>query len=106
LRIPVLPFALGLYLPLSLSAATMVGGLVRAYVNRKSDNEHAQERGILLASGLIGGDAVIGVFIALGALSGLIPVDKPGILPSWVSFAAFIALGCGLSYYTLRKKNH
>src|SRR5579872_6218561 len=65
LRVPVLAFAIGLYLPLSLSTATMVGGLVRAYVNRKDESEHTQERGILLASGLIGGDACIGIAIAV-----------------------------------------
>lgn len=104
LRIPVLAFALGLYLPLSLSAATIVGGLVRAYVDRKSSNEMVQEKGILLASGLIGGDACIGIAIALGALSGLIPVDRAGILPDWMSLFAYILLGFGLGSYALRKK--
>lgn len=106
LRIPVLPFAVGLYLPLSLSTATMVGGLVRAYVNKKSSDNLVQEKGILLASGLIGGDACIGIAIALAALSHLIPVDKPGILPSWVSLLAFILLGCGLGLYALKKREH
>lgn len=106
LRIPVLPFALGLYLPLSLSAATMVGGLVRAYVDSKNPSEHAQEKGILLASGLIGGDACIGIAIALGALSGVIPVDKAGLLPDWVSLFAYIFLAFGLGIYVLKKREH
>lgn len=104
LGIPVLPFALGVYLPLSLSTATMVGGLVRAYVDRKKSDERVQERGILLASGLIGGDACIGILLAFGALSRIIPTDKPGILPNWFSLAAFILLGIGLGYMTLRKR--
>lgn len=104
LRIPILPFALGVYLPLSLSTATMVGGLVRAYVDRKKSDEFAQESGILLASGLIGGDACIGILLAFGALSGMIPADKPGILPTWFSLAAFILLGIGLGYMALRKR--
>ena len=105
LRIPVLPFALGLYLPLSLSAATMAGGLVRAYVNRKNADDAAQERGILLASGLIGGDACIGIAIALAALAGAIPVDRDGILPDWISLLAYVLLTCGLGLYTLKKRD-
>lgn len=104
LRIPVLPFALGVYLPLSLSAATMLGGLVKAYVDRRKSDETCQERGILLASGLIGGDACIGILLAFGALSRIIPADKPGILPDWVSLATFILLGLGLGYMALRKR--
>jgi putative OPT family oligopeptide transporter len=103
LRVPVLAFALGLYLPLSLSTATLVGGLVRAYVNKKSTDHLAQERGVLLASGLIGGDACIGIALALGALSGAIPMDKPGMLPDWISLLAYILLGCGLGLYALKK---
>ncbi len=106
LRIPVLAFALGLYLPLSLSTATMVGGLVRAYVNKKSQDELVQEKGILLASGIIGGDAIMGIIIALAALGGVIPVDRAGILPDWVSFLAFILLGWGLSAYVLKRKTN
>lgn len=105
LRIPVLPFALGVYLPLSLMAATMLGGLVKAYVDRKQTDELTKERGILLASGLIGGDACIGVLLAFAALTKIIPVDKPGILPNWVSLAAFILLAIGLGYMTLKKRN-
>lgn len=104
LRVPVLAFALGLYLPLSLSAATMVGGLARAYVNKKNDSAHTQERGILLASGLIGGDACIGIAIAFLTLVGVIPPDAKGLLPDWASFAAYFLLACGLALYTLKKE--
>lgn len=106
LGIPVLPFALGVYLPLSLSTATMVGGLVKAYVNRAKANDLAQERGILLASGLIGGDACLGVLLAFGVLGNLVAADKPGIFPDWVSLAAYALLAIGLGYFTLRKKEH
>lgn len=104
LRIPVLPFALGVYLPLSLSAATMVGGAVRAYVDHKNAGDLAQERGVLIASGLIGGDACLGILLAFGALAHVIPVDRPGILPNWVSLAMYILLGLGLGFFALRKK--
>jgi putative OPT family oligopeptide transporter len=106
LQIPVLSFALGLYLPLSLTTGTMIGGLVRAYVNRTSSSELAQEQGVLLASGLIGGDACIGIFLALLTILGFIPADAPGIFPSWVSLAMFLLLGAGLGYYTLKKRKN
>lgn len=103
LGVPVLSFALGLYLPLSLTTATMVGGLVRAYVDRKSSDPLVQEKGILLASGLIGGDACIGIALALLTISGVIPVDAPSYFPNWVSLATYLLLGMGLSFYVLRK---
>lgn len=104
LRIPVLPFALGVYLPLSLSAATMVGGIVRAYVDRVKKDESAHERGILFASGLIGGDACIGILLAFGALANIIPADKPGILPNWTALVAFALLGITLAWFSLKKQ--
>jgi len=104
LQIPVLPFALGLYLPLSLTTATMVGALVRAFVNRGKSNGSVQERGTLLAAGLIGGDACIGIAIALLALWGVIPVDAPGILPEWCSLFAYGLLAFGLAIAIFRKK--
>lgn len=103
LRVPVLSFALGLYLPLSLSAATMIGGLVRGYVNRKDATEAAQERGILLSSGLIGGDACVGIIIALLTVLGVVPPDAPGFFSDWASLCTYVLLGVGLALFTLRK---
>ncbi len=104
LGIPVLPFALGVYLPLSLSAATMVGGLVRAYVNRHTTQELAQERGVLLASGLVGGDACVGIAIAFLTLAKVVPAEAAAKLPDWVSFAAYLLLAAGLAFYAMKKR--
>jgi uncharacterized oligopeptide transporter (OPT) family protein len=103
LRVSVLSFALGLYLPLSLTTATMVGALVRSYVNYKTSDESAQERGILLASGLIGGDACIGIIIALLTVLQILPVDADPFLPNWVSLATFLCLGGIVGLLALRK---
>ncbi len=68
LGISSLPFAIGLYLPLSLSAPIMTGGLVAMIVrkmSRKDEYKANNERGILFASGLVAGDALIGVAVAL-----------------------------------------
>jgi hypothetical protein len=79
--IPSLPFAVGVYLPLSSSAPIFIGGLVRRFVdhrnNRLSHFAHLTEEernaandsrpGILLASGYIAGGALAGIFIAFSA---------------------------------------
>jgi putative OPT family oligopeptide transporter len=104
LRIPVLSVALGIYLPLSLTTATMVGGLVRMYVNRKTASEFAQERGILLASGLIGGDACVGIFIALLTILKIVPLDAPAFFSNWGSLITFVGVGVGVAFFTLKKE--
>jgi putative OPT family oligopeptide transporter len=68
LGIPALPFAVGLYLPMSLSTPIMVGGVVRWIVERKGSKAEIKERrenGVLWSSGLIAGEATIGIFLAL-----------------------------------------
>ena len=73
LRIPVLPFAVGMYLPFSLNACIMVGGIVRAFVEKKkglSDKQRkiAVDRGILYTSGMIAGEGLVGVLLAIFAV--------------------------------------
>lgn len=70
--IPVLAFALGLYLPIHLSAGIMVGGIIRLVVDKKFKNNETvlkekTEKGILLSSGLVAGDAIMGIIIAIFA---------------------------------------
>lgn len=76
LRIPVMPFAVGLYLPVQLNACIMVGGLVRLFMDRrkaagkaeKEEQERQTNSGILYCSGLIAGEGVIGILLAVFAL--------------------------------------
>ncbi|MDD3205145.1 MAG: oligopeptide transporter, OPT family [Lachnospiraceae bacterium] len=75
LGIPVLPFAVGLYLPIHLSTPIMVGGLIRLYVEKKkygSENDRRQtvENGILYTSGLIAGEGLVGILLAVFAVVG------------------------------------
>ena len=70
LRIPSLAFAVGLYLPIALTTPIMVGGALRALVERKARRageaiEEQREAGILFSSGLVGGAALLGVVIAI-----------------------------------------
>ena len=103
LDIPILPFALGLYLPLSLTTATMVGGIARLFVNRMSASEAPQNRGLLFASGLVGGDAVMGVIIALFTIMGVIPLDKAAFLPDSLSLAFFLMFGSAIVWVTRKR---
>ena len=66
-RIPPLPFAVGVYLPLSTMAAVFVGGLLRHILTRKQEKgeaERRREQGTLFASGLVGGEGLTGVLFA------------------------------------------
>ncbi len=73
LRIPVLPFAVGMYLPLSLNAGIMAGGLVRLVVEKKRGLSEEKkkaviDRGILYTSGMIAGEGLIGILLAVFAV--------------------------------------
>lgn len=72
-KIPSLPFAVGVYLPLSAMSPVYIGGVIRAAIEKrcKGDEKTLQERrerGILFGSGMVGGDGIIGVAIAAYAL--------------------------------------
>ena len=71
--IPVLPFAVGLYLPIHLSAGIMSGGVIKLFLEkRKSKSEEVRKeeinRGILYTSGLIAGEGLVGVLLAILAI--------------------------------------
>jgi putative OPT family oligopeptide transporter len=72
LRLPVLPFAVGVYLPLSTMAAVFLGGLMRWILTRGYSPEEAdrrREEGVLFGSGLVGGGGLTGVILALWVVS-------------------------------------
>ena len=67
-RIPSLPFAVGVYLPVSTMVPVFLGGMLRFFLGRKakepSDRESRRQRGVLFGSGLVGGEGLMGVAIA------------------------------------------
>jgi putative OPT family oligopeptide transporter len=76
LRFPVLAVALGMYLPLKLSAAILFGGLLAEYVRRGGpvSQTSTDDQGLLCAAGLVTGEAMVGILLALPiALSSLWP---------------------------------
>ncbi|MEE9443288.1 MAG: oligopeptide transporter, OPT family [candidate division Zixibacteria bacterium] len=100
--LPSLPFAVGLYLPVSTMTPIFLGGCIRQYVETRFKNDETElknrrEKGILFGSGLIGGEGLLGVGLALYAFY----FEKPtGIGLVWpepmgeiVSLALFAALG-------------
>lgn len=73
--IPVLPFAIGVYLPVQLNACIMVGGLIRLgldKLNRKEEEKKAiTNDGVLFCSGMIAGEGLVGILLALLAVFGV-----------------------------------
>ena len=75
LGLPVLPFAIGVYLPVQLNACIMVGGLVRLAFDKMKKEENTKKRivndGILYCSGMIAGEGLVGILLALLAVFGV-----------------------------------
>ncbi len=97
LKIPVMPFAVGMYLPFSLSAGIMAGGIVRFIVDKvKGTDEEKKERadkGVLFTSGLIAGEGIMGIVLAILAVAGVDQVIQLKFsLPQWASLVIFILL--------------
>ena len=73
--IPVLPFAIGIYLPVHLNACIMIGGLVRLFFDKMKCSEEkknkATENGILFCSGMIAGEGLVGILLAVFAIFGI-----------------------------------
>lgn len=74
LSIPVLPVAIGLYLPLELSTAIMIGGILRWVIDWKFSGKNKEGdagRGVLFCSGLIAGEGLVGILLAILAVVGI-----------------------------------
>lgn len=104
-RIPSLPFAVGVYLPVSTMFPVFLGGLLRLFMLRQVEDdgdEHQarRDRGILFGSGLVGGEGLIGVVIAGAAGYAVSRGQQPyalgyewaGAAAPWLALALFLAL--------------
>jgi len=108
LGVPSLTFALGMYLPLELNSPALVGGFLAHYLTKRSEKVggHAgatiRERGVIIASGLMAGGALGGVF---GAALRLFPwyaedrVRTPFYGTEWMSQTVSALLFVGLCVY-------
>lgn len=107
LGVPALAFCLGMFLPLSLNTPMLVGGLVSWFVSRSSKNAEVVkargERGTLIASGLIAGGALFGVFAAITIMCGHeVPNNGMEFTPQVLGLVAY-ALLIGYLYFASRK---
>lgn len=97
LGVPALAFCLGMFLPLQLNTPMLVGGLINYFVGRSSkDKELARrrtDRGTLIASGLIAGGALFGVFAAITIFCGAeVPSNSMDFTPQILGVVAYAAL--------------
>ena len=115
LGVPALIFALGMYLPLELNTPALVGGFLAHYIGKRSEREGGErgsgirERGVIIASGLMAGGALGGVF---GAACRLIqgysedwirtPFYGNEVVSQSISAALFVALCVYLWFGSLR----
>jgi len=116
--IPVLPFAIGVYLPVQLNACIMVGGLIRLFVDRLKKPEEEKTAitndGLLFCSGMIAGEGIVGILLALLAvfgfdkavdISGLLGLSAPvASIASLVVFALVILSVLKFSIWKKRSK--
>jgi putative OPT family oligopeptide transporter len=87
LGIPVLPVAIGLYLPLELSSTIMIGGVIRWFVDRKKTDEKNKDadNGVLFCSGMIAGEGLVGILLAILAVVKVADaIDLSGVLDTGI----------------------
>lgn len=120
LGIPVLPFAIGLYLPVHLSTPIMAGGLLRLYLEKKKykseeNKKNVIDSGVLYTSGLIAGEGLVGILLAVLAvinigdksLGSIINLTNYGISLGNIGGLVFFALLLlSILKFTLWNKNN
>ena len=101
LKVPVMPFAVGMYLPFSLSAGIMAGGIVRYIVEKikgtDAEKKERADRGVLFTSGLIAGEGIMGIVLAVLAVAKVDSVINLSArfnftTPQFVSLIVFVLL--------------
>lgn len=98
-KVPALPFALGMFIPIQLNIPLLVGGAVHSFVasrsKNKAENAARDEKGTLIASGFIAGGALMGVVSALlrfGGFNGVSAEWMANPLSEWCALAAYALL--------------
>ncbi|MCP4093727.1 MAG: oligopeptide transporter, OPT family [Planctomycetes bacterium] len=95
-RLFLMPVAVGMYLPLGLSVAILVGGIIawiagRAHADPES-RERGHEKGVLLSSGLIAGEAIAGVLIAIPMAAKIELPDMEGSISPWLTLVSVLVV--------------
>jgi putative OPT family oligopeptide transporter len=111
--LPVLAVGIGLYLPptvgVTLALGAILGWVIDRRLGARADADRARRRGVLLASGFIVGESLVGVGMAavIGASGSQAPLAVAGdaFAPAaaWLGLAVFVAVGAGFAAWTLRR---
>lgn len=109
--VPALAFALGMFIPMSLNAPLVVGGLVAWYVSTRSKdealNKARMDRGTLIASGFIAGGALMGVVSAVLKFAGAewtLTDWATSNAAKWTGLGMYLVLIAYFAWHTLRAK--
>lgn len=105
LGIRALPFALGIYLPVSTTSSIAVGGVLSYAVHRLTPNPDMRERGVLFGSGMVAGDALVGVLIALLTVAQWLPLRSTPLLPDWAGLVIYVVLVLTYGWMTLGSRS-
>ncbi len=102
LKVPVLPFAIGIYLPVQLNACIMIGGIIRLVFEKLKTSKDRKEKiindGVLFSSGMIAGEGLIGILLALFAIFG---IDKAINLSEIFGISASLSNMLGLILFAI-----
>ncbi len=105
-RSPML-IAVGMYLPFDTSSAIFIGGLIKWILNRTTERRSAEEKlvieekGTLLASGLIAGEAIVGILLAVVFLTGVPSIFTFSFVPAWGGWLSLIGFAA-IAYVLIR----
>lgn len=95
LGLPVLPFSLGLYLPIYLLVPIMLGGVLRWILDKRKYNSEKEkstvvQSGILYSSGLIAGEGIVGILLAMLAV---IPMGADSNVGAFIDLSSSFSIG-------------
>ncbi|MGM9749298.1 MAG: OPT family oligopeptide transporter [Candidatus Cryptobacteroides sp.] len=105
-KVPTLPFALGMFIPLDLNLPLLVGGAIAWFVGSRSKdkelNDARTEKGTLIASGFIAGGALMGVVSAILRFANVDLYMKPSAWTEPVAIVPYLAIIGYMIYSSLR----
>tara|TARA_B100000614_G_scaffold38202_1_gene30595 strand:- start:767 stop:2629 length:1863 start_codon:yes stop_codon:yes gene_type:complete len=85
-RVPVLAVAVGIYLPITLTVPIFIGGMVNHLGRKAGGSEESDKKGLLMSSGFITGEALMGILVA-------VPIFLSGNKNWWPQLGEFNLLG-------------
>ena len=104
-RLHLMPIAVGMYLPFGLSTPILIGGLIAYFLTKRSKlantDDHVLQNGVLLSSGLIAGESLMGILLALFASAGITSINL-GLQPGFVTGLTFLS-AVGVIWWLYKK---